>query len=300
MKFTKPPKTYDEQLALLKQRGLTISSDEEVIRWLRRVNYYRLSAYFVPFQEPRPSETFLTGATWDRIIDLYIFDCRLRHLFKVAMERIEVSFRTSITYELAHSFGAFSHTKSTTYATRFLYPRENRSHSDFDEFIRSVKKEEKRASEVFVMAYRQKYTSEEYLPVWMATELMSFGTLSMMFKGFNQMTKGRIASQYKMSFYPFQNWMHVLASVRNITAHSSRLWNRELRVKAVIPHNCQYLMPAPDRVYCVAVMIQHFLCMTAKGSRWKARLFDLFDTHKDVSLNAMGFPDNWRTIKPWI
>jgi abortive infection bacteriophage resistance protein len=298
MKFTKPPKTYDEQLALLKQRGLSISSDSETLRWLKRVNYYRLSAYYIPFQEPRPSEAFLPGATWERVIDLYIFDCRLRHLFKIAMERIEIALRTTITYELAHTFGPFAHTKSTTYATWFLYPGK-RSHSDFEEFIQSIEKEEKRAREVFVKAYRDKYTSEKFLPIWMATELMSFGTLSMMFSGLNNATQRQIASKYQMRNVPFQNWVHVLSSIRNVTAHSSRLWNRQLGIKAVIPNNCPYQIPSTDRVYCVAVMIQHFLCMTAKGSNWKSRLFALFDEHKDVPLAPMGFPTDWRTIKPW-
>jgi abortive infection bacteriophage resistance protein len=62
----------------------------------------------------------MPDATWDRIVDLYIFDCRLRHLFKIAMERIEIAFRTTITYELAHAFGPFAHMKSTTYSTWFF------------------------------------------------------------------------------------------------------------------------------------------------------------------------------------
>jgi abortive infection bacteriophage resistance protein len=300
MKFTKPPKTYEDQLALLKQRGLSISSDSETLKWLKRVNYYRLSAYFIPFQEPRPNEAFLTGATWDRVIDLYIFDCRLRHLFKIAMERIEIALRTTITYELAHRFGPFAHTKSTTYATWFLYPRKQRSHSDFDEFMNNIAKEESRANEVFVKAYREKYTSETYMPIWMATELMSFGTLSMMLRGLNNSTKKQIAAQYGMRYLPFQNWVHVLASIRNVTAHSSRLWNRQLGVKAVIPDGCPYPIPTSDRVYCVAVMIQHFLCMTAKGSNWKGRLFSLFDMHKDIPLSPMGFPNDWQKMKPWV
>jgi abortive infection bacteriophage resistance protein len=304
MKFLKPPKTYDEQLALLKERGLAIASDEETLRWLRRVNYYRLSAYFISFQEPRPSQVFIPGAKWDRVIDLYIFDCRLRHLFKIAMERIEISFRTTITYELAHEFdarfGPFSYTKREIYAEWFSRPGKNGKPSRFDEFIGKLNKEEKRASEVFVDAYHQKYDEEQYLPIWMATELMSFGTLSQMYGGLNSTTQARIARHYNISHDPLESWMHTLASIRNFTAHNSRLWNRQLRIRPKIPYNFPYKIPSTtDRLYGIAVIIQHCLLMIARGSKWKSDLFKLFDAHPDVPLTEMGFPANWRTHPPW-
>ena len=299
MKFTKPPRTYEDQVAILKKRGLSISSDDDAVRWLKRVNYYRLSAYFIPFQEPRPSDSFLPGTTFDRVIDLYIFDCRLRNLFMIAMERIEVSFRTAITYELAHAYGTFSHTQPDTYSSWFLSPAKIGRPSHFEEFMGNILKEEKRGKEVFIKAYRDKYTSETHLPVWMATELMSFGTLSMMFKGLKTTTKTKIAAHYKLAHVPFQNWMHVLSSIRNLIAHNSRLWNRQLGVQATIPHGWYCPVPSSDRPYCVAVMIQHLLCVTAKGSHWKNRLFSLFVLHPEIPLAPMGFPHNWRELPPW-
>ena len=299
MKFLKPPKTYDEQLALLKERGLAITSDEETLGWLRRVNYYRLSAYFIPFQEPRPSPIFLPGAKWDRVIDLYIFDCRLRHLFKIAMERIEVSFRTTITYELAHEFGAFSYTYSKIYSKRFIEAMEPGNLSRFDEFMSNLTKEERRGAEVFVQAYRQKYDEERYLPIWMATELMSFGMLSMMFKGLNSTTRARIATHYKISHDPLASWMHALSSLRNFTAHNSRLWNRQFGVRPKLPYGFPYEIPSAEKLYCMAVIIQYCLRVIATGSQWKSHLFELFDAYPHIPLAEMGFPDNWRNLAPW-
>ena len=174
MKIPKPAKTFEEQLAILKARGLAIPSDDEALRWLKRVNYYRLSAYFLPtFKEAVPSESFASGSTFDRIVDLYVFDCRLRNLFMQAMERIEVSVRTAITYELAHAYGPFAHTDPNTFSSWFLQPMKFGEKPPFDELMDNIVKEEKRTKEVFIKAYRQKYTGEKHLPRWMATELMS-------------------------------------------------------------------------------------------------------------------------------
>jgi abortive infection bacteriophage resistance protein len=299
MKFTKPAKTYCEQLTILKDRGLSVASDDEALRWLRRVNYYRMSAYFNVFKESPPSEAFIPDASFENVIDLYVFDCRLRSLFMVAMERIEVSLRTAIAYEMSHTFGTFSHTDPDTYSSWFLRPRRPGKPIPFDELMDNIHNEEKRAKELFVKAYRAKYTLESHLPVWMAVELISFGKLSMMFEGLRSATKTKIAGQYGLAERPFQSWMHTLASIRNTTAHHGRLWNRTLGVRPVLPRNWMCHVPATDRIYCVAVMIQHLLRTIGNGSRWKCRLSDLFSAHPGIPLNPMGFPVKWREMEPW-
>ncbi len=299
MKFPKVAKTYEQQLALLKERGLSVSDDAEALRWLRRVSYYRLSAYFPTFKKPSSCEEFLPGTSFDSLIDLYVFDCRLRNIFMIAIERIEISLRTAITYELAHAHGPFAHTLPEAYSSWFLNVVRVGKPIPFEEFMSNIEKEEKRGKELFIKTYRQKYTLEKHLPIWMATELMSFGTLSMMFEGLKSVTKTKIAAEYNLAEKPFQNWLHVLSSIRNLIAHHSRLWNRQLGVQAKIPHGWIYKIPKTDRVYCVAVMSQHLLKIIAKGSSWRTRLLLLFDNHPHVQLDPMGFPQNWRELAPW-
>lgn len=87
--YKKEFKTFDEQLEILKQRKL------------KRINYYRLSAYFLPFQYPKTSKNkdmFLEETKFEDIIQLYYFDCELRKIIFEAIESIEIYFRTQITY----------------------------------------------------------------------------------------------------------------------------------------------------------------------------------------------------------
>lgn len=50
--------------------------------WLRHVSYYRLSAYWLPFEYPKgnPGLRFLPGTSFDTVTALYDFDRRLRLL----------------------------------------------------------------------------------------------------------------------------------------------------------------------------------------------------------------------------
>ncbi|WP_416487470.1 hypothetical protein [Brachyspira hyodysenteriae] len=47
----KRPYKYEEQLQKLKDRGCIINDDKKCISILESVNYYRFSAYFLPFKQ---------------------------------------------------------------------------------------------------------------------------------------------------------------------------------------------------------------------------------------------------------
>ena len=46
----KKPKTYDQQIAILKNKNIAIIDDVSAKTFLKQVNYYRFSGYFLPFQ----------------------------------------------------------------------------------------------------------------------------------------------------------------------------------------------------------------------------------------------------------
>ena len=46
----KSPKTYEEQVEIIKRKGFIVDDDETCKSFLKQANYYRLSAYFLPFR----------------------------------------------------------------------------------------------------------------------------------------------------------------------------------------------------------------------------------------------------------
>lgn len=51
--YNKPHLTYQQQLELLKNRGLIVKDEQFAIIKLQHISYYRLSAYFLPFQSTK-------------------------------------------------------------------------------------------------------------------------------------------------------------------------------------------------------------------------------------------------------
>ena len=75
-KYKKKPLTYTEQVILLQERGLIVNDISRAKRYLSEISYYRLSGYFLPYCESK--DKFVEGATFDDILNLYLFDRDLR------------------------------------------------------------------------------------------------------------------------------------------------------------------------------------------------------------------------------
>jgi abortive infection bacteriophage resistance protein len=102
-KPVKPALSYNEQLDILEKRGCVIHDREECIDVLSRLNYYRLTAYFLPFRNSQGY--YKPGVSFERIYRIYEFDRKMRQLIFSAVEEIEVHIRSHIAYHHAHKYG---------------------------------------------------------------------------------------------------------------------------------------------------------------------------------------------------
>ena len=75
-KYNKPALTFRQQLELLESRGMKIGDHAAAEAFLADTNYYRVSAYCIPFQGKR--DEFHPGATFENVRALYDFDRKLR------------------------------------------------------------------------------------------------------------------------------------------------------------------------------------------------------------------------------
>lgn len=127
VKYTKPALKFEEQIALLKSRGLIIEDEQRAIRHLSNVSYYRMSAYMLSFKKVDSDgnilDQFKEGTTWNNVYDLYKFDRKLRLLIFDAIERIEIALRTQVIYQLSHKYGSHWQTKKNIFKPTYADPR---------------------------------------------------------------------------------------------------------------------------------------------------------------------------------
>lgn len=79
--MTKPATTIDEQLGLLKTRGLAIQDEDKAREILLDIGYYRLGFYLFPFEKSYPqlrnrTHEYIDGATFEDAVSTTVRDSR--------------------------------------------------------------------------------------------------------------------------------------------------------------------------------------------------------------------------------
>ena len=299
MKFNKPATTFEEQIDLLESRGVIIPDKKAATHYLSHINYYRLGAYWLPFESDHHSHQFQAGVTFDHILNLYVFDRELRLLVLDAIERIEVSFRTQWAYHMAHQHGVHAH----------LDPNLSKNPRWHSSNLKSLEKELSRSDEVFVQHYKKKYHEPADIPpIWSVCEVMSLGLLSRWYKSIKpEQTKTKIARTFHLPSGIMTSFIEHLAHVRNICAHHNRLWNRRVTKTMQIPRSSKLKeltasfnkdREAERKIYNTLVMIHYLMSIISPQNHWSDKLKTLLSEH-NIDTKMMGFPDNWQQQTIW-
>jgi len=126
-KFNKTNRTADDLIVLLKRKGLSIADEAKSLNYIRNIGYYRLKAYFYPlYQEPKHKHLFKVDATFDKVMNMYRFDRKLRLLLFNEIEKIEVAFRSIIESLLSLGEIALINYVSPSYHSRAKYVSSSR------------------------------------------------------------------------------------------------------------------------------------------------------------------------------
>lgn len=278
----KTPKTFKEQIQILRSRNVSIGDEDEATSILQKVNYYRLSAYLLTYKAKDGS---YRGASIEDAYSLYRFDKGLRNLILPNLENIEIAFRTHIAYLIAHKYGALGYKnhqnfKDTGYHKAML--------SDFEDAI-------KRSSEIFVGHHKRKYGG--VFPIWVIIELTTFGTLSKIYNNLVDSDKDAIASQYYNTKGDFvRTWLHSLATLRNICAHYGRLYNRQLRVTPRLFTADKKKGIRNSTVFANIFVMGRLTVDKAEWGHFVTRLTALLEQHEVVDLKYLGFPRDWEKV----
>lgn len=254
--FDKPAKTTDELVQLIHDRGFFTAQEGRVEDALKKVNYYRLSAYMKSF-EPTDSDqgSTVTRVPFDELLALYEFDFELRTLAQRSIQKLEIALRRSIATHLAASHGAFPHLNPAIFAERATWAKTH---------VKMLE-EYGRSSEQFATHHQKKYPELQLPPIWVMVELLSLGSLVQLFKNLKtRQDRLQIARDFGLDEAVFVSWLDQFVQVRNICAHHGRLWNRLLHRASKVPNN---ISPAHKKL----------LTFEGKGSKNVLNVFVILD-----------------------
>ncbi|MFT5281120.1 MAG: abortive infection bacteriophage resistance protein, partial [Flavobacteriaceae bacterium] len=251
---------------------------------LTDISYYHLSIYFKHFQDD--NNQFLRNIDFEDIWKIYVFDKKLRLLLLDILERIEKSFKCRVIREISLLTGS----------SRWIGNIEHfQNVKNYHNKTIPILADLEYSKELYMESYFQKYEKDTTPPAWIIFESLTFGQSVMIFRQLKNTYQKTIAQMYYLPSRTIGPWMYALSIIRNICAHHSRLWNKEIVVHLHIQNKefekC-FSKEQQNRLFNYLIVIQIFLSSFNDKSDWVQNIQDLVDEYK-INISHMGFPDDW-------
>lgn len=311
MQYNKPPLSVSDQARLLLDRGLVCDDRQRLEHYLSNIGYYRLSAYLLPFEQPTVNggsrnHKLQPATTFEQVLNLYVFDRKLRLLVMEAIERIEVAARTRWASAMALRHGSHAHMNADLFKNPWQHACD----------IARVSKELQESNETFIAHYRKKYDNPYLPPIWAVVETMTLGGMSRWIASTSDnQVKREVAQALGMpTIEILEQVLHALTPMRNICAHHARLWNRrfilllpnikrlhgQFVTETIVTPKGETQTPLTREIYNFLVVIQNLMLKINPGTSWGERLAQHVQLLSTEQQQAMGFPADWEKRQPWV
>ena len=304
----KKSRSIQEQIDLLKNRGMIIEDEEFARLHLSHVSYYRLKGYWWDMQKDKNRHIFMEESRFEDVISRYFFDKELRLILFDAIETIEIALRTKMIYHLSQSFGGLFYTDKKLFVNESLH----------QQHIEDLMSEFMRSGEVFIKEYKRKYgvwedgkctTLTQQPDSWVVFEVATFGTLSKIYKNLcHQLPeKARIANDFGLNIHTeLSSWLEAISYLRNIVAHHSRVWSRNMVKRPMDINNPKGIWLrnplsefAKKKPYLIITSMLYLCNAINAGDTYKKKIISLIEERPDIPIYKIGFPNHWNKEPIW-
>ena len=120
--------------------------------------------------------------------------------------------------------------------------------------------------------------------------------------------KATIANEMGLnSTATLSSWLEAITYVRNIIAHHSRLWSRNMAKMPTAQLNnptgkwfANSLIPVQSKKVFLIISCMIYICNeVAPGHQVKTKILELFNTYPTIPIYKLGFLNNWLKEPLW-
>lgn len=282
-------KTIDEQIDILKDRGLTIPDEAKAKEFLLRNNYYRVSGYSLTL---RSHDIFYKSATFDSIVEIYSFDQELRHILLRHLENIEVMLKSFYSYEFSRRYGPAG----------YLEPSHFTDEQKYCEIIKKaeIQKENRLPHEPFLQHFVNDLNDD--MPLWAYVDLLTISDISFLYRISDRDIQNAVAKSFGLDARGYDllgSFIHSMTIIRNLCAHGIRLYNRIFQQKPRLSKKEKNILRkdkngTEDNAHLFGfILIMKRLLPDGDFNELKHDIVALQKQYPFVRLKYYGFPDNW-------
>lgn len=235
-------KNIEDQINLLKTRGMLFTDEKKAKKILLNNNYYNIiNGYKDLFISPNTKNIFLSGTKFEEIYAISEFDRQLRNIFLEYILKIENSLRPLIAYYFSQVNGVDNYLKldnfETFNKTNTTLEKKQKQIKHIQNLIGSINKN---IAQNIENKYINHYmTTYGYIPLWVLVNILSFGDICNFYKLMKQKERISISMEFNIAEIDLASLLNILCKARNLCTHDERLYNYEFQSYTTI-NNTKY------------------------------------------------------------
>ena len=310
-------KTIEEQIEILKSKGLKFKNEENAKHILLRENYYYLTEeYENVFMDLKRStekkDVFMPDTYFEELYAIYNMDREFRNLIFDYINLIETHVKSYVSYTFSKKYGYKDYLKRENFIEG----------KKFDKNVNKLlKKKKKNRNRNFKTpgSNEKKYLDENgILPLWVLVKAFTFGNITNFYGLMKMQEKEEVAKLYKSNPYSLSQYLKMLNIVRNICAHGDILFNirtvrrlyesdcKELEELEIEKKDNKYICGTND-LFAIIIIIKK-LITPGEFSKMFIKIENILsDVREELDelsfknlLKSMGFPSNYNMLDSLI
>lgn len=300
-------KSLEEQVQILKDKGLLITDEDKAKKILFRENYFFLSGYRHLFLEKNGTRKFKKGARFEELYALFQFDRQFRNIIFKNVLIIENNYKSITSYILSKKYGY----KEKDYLKTSNFTKDRSKSRQVNDLLKKMKRQI-RINGAQHTATTHYYSQYGYAPLWIVVKVLSFGIMSELFSILKDEEQQDIANVYHLDVETLDIYFPILANYRNLCAHEDILYDHF--TQRVIPDNAihsylniektngEYIYGKND-IFALIIILKQMLTKDEFKLMMNEIIYELDRLSGKLSsisidsvLNEMGFPLNYKEI----
>ena len=300
-------RTLDEQIDIMKSKGLVIEDIEKTKNILFRENYFFINGYRHMFTYGS-KDKFIPGTKFEEMYATFLFDRKLRNIMFKYILIVENNIKSIMSYQLSKKYGY--NDKEYLNPDNFIQDqsKSRQVHDVINKMKRQIRVNGRQHAAT--MHYLSNYG---YIPLWILVKVLSFGIISELYNILKYEDQKNIADYYNIDTQSLSIYLNLLSNFRNLCAHEDILYDH--RTNRVIP-NCpihglmnikkdetgEYEFGKND-LFAIIIIFKYMLTPEEFHDVVYEIGYemDILDSIVEIVplndiLNKVGFPNNWREI----
>lgn len=300
-------KTIDEQIEILKSKGLKIDDVDYAKDILLRENYFFLSGYRHLFLKSPKDRMFIPGTDFKELYALFNFDRQIRNIFFKNILIVENNAKSIFSYQLSRKYGI----REKDYLNPSNFDKSSDKSRQVNDLLKKIKRQI-RVNGGQHSATMHYMTNYGYVPFWVVVKVLSFGLISELYTIMKREDQKEVAEVYGIAPDALLVYLPILANFRNLCAHEDIMYDHRTQrtiednkyhAYLNIPKTDGEYIYGKDDLFALIIILKQLLSkddftLLINELSYELDILDgKIDTIElDKILDRMGIPANFREI----